>query len=318
MDEPDNELAPTWRVRVIRWRLLSRAGPEETSEEWRTRLLDSGLLVEGARHAADSELRAGDPRRGIAGIHRLMAELLEKEKQHRVLSRPSPWNTGAVRMSGSGIACLLGMVYMTGLQNHGVIGTASMVCLVAALAMWGDWVWRRRLAAAHWVRRNQTRDRLQASVVRLCTRSWVAPLGGAVLENTPHLDLLVMWRSVVRQRLIPWEDRLKSLEPLEDMEGLPEILLAEVQARDEADEVGEAEARRQVAELNALLARLEGLREEVTSALETGRQLAAEGTLPPDQGLVFDFSEVERWLREAGLEPDPEISRERDWLMRGP
>ena len=127
-----------------------------------------------------------------------------------------------------------------------------------------------------------------------------------------------MWRSVVRQRLIPWEDRLKSLEPLEDMEGLPEILLAEVQARDEADEVGEAEARRQVAELNALLARLEGLREEVTSALETGRQLAAEGTLPPDQGLVFDFSEVERWLREAGLEPDPEISRERDWLMRGP
>lgn len=321
MDEPDIDLGPTQtgtvdaRVRTLSWQDMALAGTKDTVGEWHKRLLKSGLLVEGSKAAADGALQAGDPRREIAAIHRTMDALMASEVRHRELKNDGPWNTGTVRMGTTGILVLLGFVYMTGLAHHGPVGAASLMCAVAAVAMWGDILWRSKQANDEWAVRNGIRDTLRATITRLGTRSWVAPLGREVVENTPHLDLVEGWRRQVRQHLDPWQARLDAMAPLDEIEGLDMGLVDDDAAR--PDPAAEAEARRQIAGLTTALDKLSALEGTLLETRDAHRTAAARGVLPSLDGLGFDLDEVRGWLRSAGLEPEQGGQSALQWLERG-
>ena len=322
MDDSDISLAPLQadtvdvRVRTILWAELALAGEHETSKEWHRRLLQSGLLIEGSKAAADETLQAGDPRREIAGVQRLMRKVMTLEEHHAEVNQPGPWNSGAVRMGSTSIVILLGMLYLTGITHHGPVGAASLMCLVAVGAMWLDILRRKREAAQVWTDRLEARDRLRAQVTRLGTRSWVVPLGREIIENTPHLDLIGMWKREVRQHLAPWQARLDALAPLEGLEGLPLELMGEEAAG--GDPEGETEARNRIEQLTALEARLEKLEASLLEALRAQRRVAASGALPALEGLDFTLEEVREWLREGDVDPGGSGQNAQQWLERTP
>ena len=316
----DIPLAPTQagavdaRLRTVLWRELAQAGDKETSKEWHRRLLQSGLLIEGGKAAADQDVRAGDPRPDIARLHRQMHELMTLEAHHAEVNQPGPWNSGAVRIGATSVLILLGLLYLTGIRHHGPVGTASLLCLVAVAAMWFD-IWRRgQEARKTWVARTAVRDRLHASVIRLGARSWVAPLGREVIENTPHLDLLGMWKREVLQHLAPWQAKLDALAPLEDIEGLPAELIDD--ARPEVDPREEAECRTRITALSTVLQRLDLLESGLRETLEAHRKVAATGALPELGGLGFDLDEVRGLLRSVDIDPAKSGESAQRWLDR--
>jgi len=321
MDDPDIPLAPTLQggvdapIRTLPWRELALAGDKESSKEWHRRLLDSGLLVQGSRDAADRAEQPGDPRRDIVRVQREMRELMRLEDHYAEVNQPGPWNSGGVRIGATSILILLGLLYLTGIRHHGPVGTASLLCLVAVGAMWGDIFRRRREAVQTWTRRNEVRARLRAAVVRLGTRSWVAPLGREVLEITPHLDLVGMWKREVRQHLAPWQAKLDALAPLEAIDGLPQALIDE--AHVDVDPAEEREARVEIGRLTGVLEKLDGLEAELTASLDRHRRLAATGQLPDMSGMSFDLEEVRGWLRSAGIDPARSGQNAQEWLDQG-
>lgn len=320
MVDPDIPLAPTQeggvdaRIRTILWQELALAGEQETSKEWHRRLLVSGLLLEGSRAAADDALQAGDPRREIAGVQRLMHRVMSLETHHAEVSQPGPWNSGSVRIGATGILVLLGMLFLTGIKHPGPVGAASLLLLFAVGAMWFDILRRKREAQQTWTERTATRNRLRAHVTRLGTRSWVAPLGREVIENTPHLDLIGMWKREVWQDLAPWQAKLDALAPLEAMEGLPPELIEDNRGGVEPSE--EAEARVRVEKLTGVLERVERVEQDLKRTLDAHRRVAATGALPALDGLSFDLEEVLGWLRSADIDPSRSGESAQGWLER--
>jgi len=321
-EPPDIEVAPSTqvealvRIREVNWRELALAGELETSAEWHQRLLRSALLVESPRAAANADLVEGDPRRSIARVHSLHRELVGAEVIYEELKNPGPWNSGGVRLGGTAIFGLLLIVYFTGLAHHGPVAAASLLCLVAVGFMWGDILLRRKRAAAQWQHRNQVRDRLREAARRLGTRSWVAPIGGEVMENTPHLDLLSDWIREVRQHLLPWRRKLEGMVPLDEVDGIPEALMEE--ADTEVDEAAAALARTKIEALTEVLEKLEAVRERLEKTRQDQRDVAAEGALPAQEGLDFDLDEARAWLRKAALDPDRSGVSTQEWLERPP
>jgi hypothetical protein len=321
MHPSDIEIAATLdgalvaRLRTLSWREMALAGEKDTPGEWHKRLLDAGLLVEGSRAAANADMQAGDPRRDIVAVHRCMQKFMQADAAHTELKNPGPWNSGAVRMGATAIFVLVAMVFVSGIKDSGPMIVASLLCVAAVIAMWTDMFWRQRLCSQEWANRLAARDKLRASVTRIGTRSWVAPLGHEVIENTPHLDLLRMWLREVRQELAPWQDRLRAMAPLEDVEGLPAVLIDECQPK--PDPVLEAQARHRIAQLGIALEKLEGLEQELVETRDAHRRLAATGELPTLDGLEFDLNEVRRWLRKAEVDPGRSGQNAQEWFARG-